>query len=152
MRPHLVKAITDTDGNSIQQYQPQPVRRVVSEETARLMSEIMQSVISKGGTGHRAALDGYSVAGKTGTAQKLDEEGNYNEGKYIASFVGYAPAENPAIAVLVVIDEPQGEYYGGIVAAPAFRQIANATLGYLNIPPSKPVKQVNVLTIQEVHG
>ena len=95
----------------------------------------MQTVITEGGTGINAALDGYSVGGKTGTARKLDEKGKYTHRKHIASFVGFTPAHNPEIAILVVIDEPQGKYHGGLVAAPVFKSIANETLNYLNIPP-----------------
>jgi len=84
----------------------------------------MQTVIAKGGTGVNAALEGYSAGGKTGTAQKIDEQGEYGNGKYTASFVGFAPAEKPKVAILVVIDEPSKQHYGGIVAA-----------DYLNIQP-----------------
>ena len=82
-----------------------------------------------------AALDRYSVCGKTGTARKLDEEGQYSDSKHVASFIGFTPAEKPEIAVLVIIDEPKENYYGGIVAAPVFKKIAQQTLNYLNIPP-----------------
>ena len=82
-------------------------------------------------------MKGYTVCGKTGTAQKTDGSGTYAKGKYIASFVGFAPAEDPAVAILVVVDEPRGKYYGGTVAGPVFRKIAQETLSYLNIPPKK---------------
>jgi cell division protein FtsI (penicillin-binding protein 3) len=79
-------------------------------------------------------LEGYSVCGKTGTAQKIDEKGTYSDEKYIASFLGFIPAEDPEITVLVVIDEPQGKHFGSIVAAPAFKRIAYETVNYMNIP------------------
>jgi cell division protein FtsI (penicillin-binding protein 3) len=110
------------------------VRRVVSLETARTVKKIMASVTTEGGTGVNAALEGYSVCGKTGTAQKIDEKGTYSNEKYTASFLGFIPAEDPEIAVLVVIDEPQGKHYGSIVAAPAFKRIAHETVNYMNIP------------------
>jgi cell division protein FtsI (penicillin-binding protein 3) len=113
------------------------------------MARIMQSVIAKGGTGVNAALEGYSAGGKTGTAQKIDEQGEYTEGKYTASFVGFAPAEKPEVAILVVIDEPSKEYYGGIVAAPAFRKIANKTLNYLNIPPKNKTDKLTAFLENE---
>jgi cell division protein FtsI (penicillin-binding protein 3) len=142
MRPYLVKEIRDQNGNSVHRFAPRKVRRVISAETARIVSNMMQTVITEGGTGVKAALDGYSVCGKTGTTQKINEEGMYAEGKYISSFMGFTPAENPEIAVLVVIDEPQGKYYGGIVAAPAFKKIAHEVLNYLNIPPSKDLDRL----------
>ncbi|MGD2269341.1 MAG: penicillin-binding protein 2 [Desulfobacterales bacterium] len=142
MRPYLVKEITDQNGKSVHRFVPRKVRRVISAETARIASNMMQTVIAEGGTGVKAALDGYSVCGKTGTTQKINEEGMYAEGKYMASFIGFTPAENPEIAVLVVIDEPQGKYYGGIVAAPAFKKIAHEVLNYLNIPPSKDLDRL----------
>jgi cell division protein FtsI/penicillin-binding protein 2 len=97
---------------------------------------MMMRTVEEGGTGVRAAVRGYNAAGKTGTAQKADPAGGgYAADKYIASFVGFAPAENPAIAVLVAIDEPQKGHYGGVVAAPVFRRIVRETLQYLKVPP-----------------
>jgi cell division protein FtsI (penicillin-binding protein 3) len=104
----------------------------------------LKTVITTGGTGVNAALDGYSACGKTGTARKLDENGQYSKNKHTASFVGFAPADQAKIAVLVIIDEPQGKYYGGIVAAPVFRQIAQQTLNYLNVPPDDGTTKLRV--------
>ena len=84
-----------------------------------------------------AALDEYRVSGKTGTAQKTDQEGNYDNGKFVASFTGFVPSEKPELVILVVVDEPGTDHYGGIVAGPAFRKIAETTLDYLNIAPEK---------------
>ena len=95
----------------------------------------MQTVTTEGGTGVNAALEGYSVCGKTGTAQKIGKNGEYEKGKYISSFVGFVPSEHPKITILVVIDEPKGQHYGGTVAAPGFRNIAQKTLAYMNISP-----------------
>jgi cell division protein FtsI (penicillin-binding protein 3) len=135
MKPYVVKAITDRNGRLIKNFHPQKVRTVISPETARTVKKIMQTVIDEGGTGVNAALRGYTVCGKTGTAQKVDKNGGYARGKYVSSFVGFAPAENPAVAILIAVDEPQEAHYGGTVAAPAFRKIASDTLNYLNIPP-----------------
>jgi cell division protein FtsI (penicillin-binding protein 3) len=137
MRPYAVQAITDHYGRLIRSFGPKRVRRTISERTARTISRIMQTVITEGGTGVNATLDGYSVCGKTGTAQKIDENGRYSNEKFVASFVGFAPVENPKIAVLVVVDEPQKEHYGSEVAAPAFKAITQKTLDYINIAPKR---------------
>jgi len=135
MRPYLVKAVVGPDGTPVHEFQPRRVRQVVSEQTAATISNIMKTVITEGGTGTRAALNGYSVCGKTGTAQKINTDGTYADDRYLSSFVGYVPASRPAVSILVIIDEPQEDYYGGTVAAPAFRRIAQETLNYLNVPP-----------------
>ena len=93
------------------------------------------TVTTEGGTGVQASMAGYAVCGKTGTAQKIDENGKYSKKKYIASFVGFVPAEHPEIAILVVVDEPADVSYGGIVAGPAFKKIAHETFNYLNVSP-----------------
>jgi len=134
MAPYIVQAITDQNGRLIKSSSPRMVRRVVSPETARTVKKIMASVTTEGGTGVNAALEGYSVCGKTGTAQKIDEKGTYSDKKYIASFLGFIPAEDPEITVLVVIDEPRGKHFGSIVAAPVFKRIAHETVNYMNIP------------------
>ena len=144
MRPYVVQAITDHYGRLIKSFGPKSVRRVISEKTARTITRIMQTVITEGGTGVNAALDGYSVCGKTGTAQKIDENGRYSNEKFVASFVGFAPVENPKIAVLVVVDEPQKEHYGSEVAAPAFKAIAQKTLDYMNLAPKRPADNLMV--------
>jgi cell division protein FtsI (penicillin-binding protein 3) len=152
MRPFVVRSITDPNGHLIKQIQPRRVRRVMSRDSARTLNRIMQTVITRGGTGVQAALDGYTVCGKTGTAQKTDNSGTYAKGKYIASFVGFAPADEPAVAILVVVDEPRGRYYGGTVAGPAFRNIAQEILSYLNIPPKKSSDNLTVSLGDTVHG
>jgi cell division protein FtsI (penicillin-binding protein 3) len=152
MQPYLVEAITDQTGRVIHDFEPRRIRRVISSETARSVRNIMKTVITKGGTGVRATLNGYAVCGKTGTTQKINNEGTYAEGKYIASFIGYTPAENPAIAILVIIDEPREKYYGGIVAAPAFKKIAHETLNYMNIPPKSQLNQFAIARGKEDKG
>ncbi len=138
MKPYIVHAVTSQSGRVIEQTQPQVVEQAVSPEVAAIVRRIMQTVVTEGGTGTSASLQGYTVCGKTGTAQKIDSNGKYSRGKYTASFVGIAPVENPHIVVLVVIDEPADEHYGGTVAAPAFQKIAHETLQYLNVPPNNP--------------
>lgn len=138
MKPRLVSAVTDAEGREVERFEPVALGRVIRPETARTLREILQSVLLPGGTGVLAALDGYSAGGKTGTARKVDERGQYANDRHLASFIGFAPAEDPRITVLVVIDEPRGQVYGGAVAAPVFKKIAQATLSRLNVPPSPP--------------
>ncbi len=109
--------------------------RVVSRHTADRMMSMFRDVVLEG-TGTQAAIPGYTVAGKTGTAQKA-ENGRYVT-KYVASFVGLVPAKSPRLAILVMVDEPHGDIYGGVVAAPAFRDIARFDLQYLEVPPDAP--------------
>ncbi|MDO9566495.1 MAG: penicillin-binding protein 2 [Candidatus Desulfaltia sp.] len=134
MKPYIVQAIMDQNGRLIKSSSPCEVGRVISVQTAGILKKIMESVTDNGGTGVNAALEDYPVCGKTGTAQKVDEKGTYSEDKYIASFVGFAPSQNPEIAVLVVIDEPEQQYFGSIVSAPAFKKIVFETLNYMNLP------------------
>jgi cell division protein FtsI (penicillin-binding protein 3) len=135
MKPYLVAAVTDQNNQIVQSFPPHVVRRVVSESTARKISAILKTVVAEGGTGTQAALQGFSVGGKTGTAKKIGPDGTYSDDDYIASFVGFTPVDNPAITVLIIINEPRKQYYGGVVAAPAFRRIAQETLNYLNVHP-----------------
>jgi cell division protein FtsI (penicillin-binding protein 3) len=114
---------------------PSPARRVVSAKTAQQVSRMLEGVLSAGGTAQEAQVPGYKLAGKTGTAEKPDEAGGYSKTKFVASFIGYAPARNPRLLVTVMVDEPQGEIYGGVVAAPAFEKIVSFALPYLGIPP-----------------
>jgi len=144
MKPYVVQAITDHNGRLIKSFAPRRIRRVISEKTAGTISRIMQTVITEGGTGVNAALEGYSVCGKTGTAQKIDENGRYSYKDYVSSFVGFAPVENPKIAVLVVVDEPQKLHYGSVVAAPAFKVIAQKTLDYMHIAPKRRTDKLMV--------
>ena len=113
---------------------PYQGRRVLSERTARAMANMLSDVVTEG-TGKAAQVEGFTVAGKTGTAQKAIPGKGYKSGKYIGSFVGFAPAEDPRVAILVIMDEPQGSHYGGVVAAPVFRELARRSLAYLGMPP-----------------
>ena len=112
-----------------------PGRRVISERTAGRVSRMLEGVLGPGGTAEEAQVPGYRLAGKTGTAQKPDGFGGYSSTKYVASFIGYAPARDPRLLVAVAVDEPQGKIYGGEVAAPAFEKIVTFALPYLRIPP-----------------
>jgi cell division protein FtsI (penicillin-binding protein 3) len=134
MKPRLVTRVEDYYGVPDRVIKPAVAERAVSEETARKTREMMALVTEAGGTGTRARVPGYVVAGKTGTAQKV-KDGRYSEAR-IGSFVGFVPADDPVIAVVVIVDEPtQGSRYGGIAAAPAFAEIAGQTLRHLGVPP-----------------
>ena len=153
MRPHILKAILDPNGGLVQRTQPETIRQVVSSETARDLRNMMTAVVSPEGTGRRAFLKGYRVCGKTGTAQKVDESKSYSEDKFTASFVGFAPAERPEIAIVVVIDEPKkGSYHGSVVAAPVFRRIALEVLDYMNVPPLRGPGGMNASYPLEITG
>ncbi len=136
MRPMLVDRLEDTRHNLVAKYTPQPVRQVISDATARLMTKALKTVVSPDGTAPKAALEHYTVAGKTGTAQKA-EHGTYAPGKYFASFIGFFPADNPELCIAVMMDEPdlRKGYYGGQIAAPVFKQIAEGAANYVNIRP-----------------
>ncbi|MDO9069376.1 MAG: penicillin-binding protein [Deltaproteobacteria bacterium] len=138
MKPYLVERILDDSGKEIRKFEPQIVRRVITPETSEKVTKMMETVTGEGGTGTKAAVDGFRVAGKTGTAQKVDSvTRSYSPTKRIGSFVGFVPADRPKLTIAVIIDEPQGIKYGGIVAAPAFRGIAQNTLAYLKIQPDQ---------------
>ncbi len=111
-------------------------KRVISEKTASEVRTMLEGVLGPGGTATGAAVDGYKVSGKTGTAEKPDEQGGYSKTKFVASFVGFAPAKDPKLLVAVMVDEPQGDIYGGTVAGPAFKDIMSFALTNLRIPPS----------------
>jgi cell division protein FtsI (penicillin-binding protein 3) len=134
-RPFVVKKVQDPESGE-EETQPQG-RRVLSAATARQLQEMLEVVVTDG-TAKDSKLDGYRAAGKTGTAQKIDETGRYGRGKYVGSFVGYAPASNPSLALIVVVDEPSGVYYGAQVAAPVFKNIAEGVLRYQSVAPDVP--------------
>ena len=140
--PHVVDHVVDAGGNVIAQ-PPRPApARVISERTAAILNEILKAVVARG-TGRAAALAEHVVAGKTGTAQKYFR-GGYSVDKVVASFAGYAPADRPRLAILVVVDEPKLSQYGGTVAAPVFREIAESTLRYLGVAPTIPGRTLGV--------
>jgi len=134
MRPYLVKKVVAPSGAVIMENHPRVVGRPISFQTASVMKRLLSGVTEEGGTGAKASLDGYEVAGKTGSAQK-PVPGGYSTTAYVASFVGFLPCDEPEIAIIVVIDEPQPYHTGGVVAAPAFKRIAGDIVKYLDIPP-----------------
>jgi cell division protein FtsI (penicillin-binding protein 3) len=129
-RPQIVRAV---DGRAV--HAPAG-RRVISDAAAASVRDMLRGVLAAGGTASEASIPGYDLAGKTGTAQKVDPDGEYSRTRYIASFMGFAPARDPELLVSVVVDEPQGAIYGGEVAAPAFQKIVAFALPYLGIRPS----------------
>lgn len=139
MKPYVVSEIRDADNHILRQVPPQTKRRVISPETARSVTKILEGVVTDG-TGTNAAIPGFRVAGKTGTAQKIDPRtGAYSASRFVASFTGYAPAGNPQLAMIVVIDEPQGDTQGGAVAAPVFSRVGEQVLSYLGVPANAPI-------------
>ncbi|HZT22697.1 MAG TPA: penicillin-binding protein 2 [Verrucomicrobiae bacterium] len=142
MHPMIVKQLETRDGRVVQQYEPERVRRVIGEAADREMIEALKTVVSPDGTAPGAAMKDYTVAGKTGTAQKV-ENGAYVHGKYLASFIGFFPADDPQLCISVVMDEPKEGYYGGQVCGPVFREIAERCASYLNIPPDRNEEPTN---------
>jgi stage V sporulation protein D (sporulation-specific penicillin-binding protein) len=131
MRPRIIRALQDREGNVVEEFEPEISRQIVSRETSATLRNVLERAVSEG-TGSNAYASGYRVAGKTGTSEKLPRG---NE-RYIASFVGFAPADSPILAVIVILDEPTtGVYYGGVIAAPVAGRILSESLAYLNIEP-----------------
>src|SRR5207302_3765892 len=132
VKPHVVRELRSTDGTVVFQAKPES-RRALKPETTQALRNMLEGVTLRG-TARKAQLDGYTAAGKTGTAQKIDPKTHaYSATKYIGSFVGFAPVRNPAVVIIVVIDEPLGSYHGGDVAAPVFREIAGQILPELGL-------------------
>lgn len=136
MRPYLVAEIKSPAGDTVTRFGPKVRRHAISAETARTMTEILRGVVLPGGTGPMAALPGYDVAGKTGTAQKVDPlTGRYSATRTVASFVGFLPAEDPQLTILVMVDNPKTDQWGATVAAPVFQRVAAQAVRHLGIPP-----------------
>jgi cell division protein FtsI (penicillin-binding protein 3) len=147
MQPQVVRAVLDSSGREARGFEPRAIRQVISPETARTLTQIMTRVVADG-TGHNAAIPGYDVAGKTGTAQKVDQATKrYSRAPGILSFVGFAPADDPRIVMLVLLDEPRNEKWGSEAAAPIFAGLGREVLRYLNVPPrdAPPVQIVRGL-------
>ena len=141
MMPQIVHAITDDQDNLIAQFPPTVVRQAISTETVKALIPALEDVVLKG-TAKMGAVAGYPVAGKTGTAQKVSPQGGYMSGKYVVSFVGFIPADQPELVGMVMLDNAttrQGENYGGKVAAPVFASIAEKAMRYYNIEPTVPI-------------
>jgi cell division protein FtsI (penicillin-binding protein 3) len=138
MRPYVAQRVTGPQGEALLTNQPHVVRRVISEKTAHALAGMLKEVTTEGGTGTMAKVEGFDVAGKTGTAQKADPvHGGYSK-KRVASFVGFVPADEPRFVLMVMVDEPEASVYGGIVAAPAFGNIARGALRHLVVAPRHP--------------
>jgi cell division protein FtsI (penicillin-binding protein 3) len=138
MKPYLVREVRDPEGKTVFRGEPRELRRVLSPKTSAQMREILGKVVEEDGTGTQARIKGFLVGGKTGTAQKVEPgSGRYSATKRTASFIGFLPLNDPKLLILVVIDEPRGQVYGGVVAAPAFNQIAVKTAYYLGIQPTE---------------
>jgi cell division protein FtsI (penicillin-binding protein 3) len=147
VKPHVVRELRSPDGTLVYQAKPEPRRALKAETTAALRN--MLEGVTLHGTARKAQLDGYTAAGKTGTAQKIDPKTHaYSSTKYIGSFVGFAPVKNPAVVIIVVIDEPEGAYHGGDVAAPVFREIAEQILPDLSVSPDVELKPGTELIAQ----
>lgn len=141
VRPHVVMEIRSPEGNVLQK-NTYDSKRILSEKTVTIFKNILKTVTEEGGTATGAAIDGNEVAGKTGTAQLMDPvTKRYSKDKYVSSFVGFVPADDPRIAMIVVIQEPKGAIYGGVVAGPVFKQIANDSLSYLGVPRDDAVQK-----------
>ena len=151
MRPMIISRLQDRDGRVVQRYAPERIRQVIGEAARRDMIHALKTVPTKDGTAPDAAMKNYVVAGKTGTAQKA-EHGVYVSGKFISSFIGFFPADNPQICISVVMDEPKEGYYGGKVCGPVFRDIAERCASYLNIPPDPALMTNAPAIVAENHN
>ncbi|MFA4854476.1 MAG: penicillin-binding transpeptidase domain-containing protein [Candidatus Omnitrophota bacterium] len=130
MKPYIIDSVRDNQGQIIKQNKPVLIRKVISVDTAMRIKKILTGVVEEG-TGKLAKVSGFSAAGKTGTAQKLEANGTYSHSKFVASFIGFAPAEDPLLTIVVTIDEPHPVYFGGVVAAPVFQKVAGDAIRYI---------------------
>ena len=152
MKPHIVRSIKDEDGGDVYSFQPEVLREVVPERTAKFVSTALESVVGVGGTAQLARVIGYSVAGKTGTAQKVDPKGGYSPGKYVVSFVGYMPAEDPRFVCLIMVNDAKiasNLNYGGLVAAPIFSRVAEKAARYLDLTPAPKAESILPVALRD---
>ena len=143
MLPRVVNQTTDGQGETVMRTSPAVIRRVISEESAAIVRRALEDVTGPRGTAKQARVPGYRVAGKTGTAQRVAPQGGYEDGKYVVSFLGYAPTEQTRLTCIVLVDDastPHGSNYGGTIAAPVFSKIMAKALRYLDVPPSLPLE------------
>ncbi len=144
MTPRIVKSITTSDGETVSSLSPIALRQVISPETATQIGTALRGVVSDRGTAAAAAVPGFIIAGKTGTAQKVDPRGGYEKGQYVVSFCGYLPADRPEFVGLVVLDNAQTKpelNYGGLVAGPIFSRIAEKAARYLDLEPHEEIRK-----------
>jgi cell division protein FtsI (penicillin-binding protein 3) len=140
MEPYVVDRVVDSQGHVTHQYQPRVVRKVIAQDVAQTVTRMMEMTTEEGGTATNARVPGFRVAGKTGTAQKVDAvTGGYSQDKWVASFIGFLPAEEPRLVMLVVIDEPKVGHYGGLTAAPVFSRIAAQAMQSLKVAPNEKI-------------
>ena len=152
LKPHIVKSIKNANGSTYSETHIEEVRRTIDSASDKTLIGLLEQVVASGGGG-KASVRGYRIAGKTGTAQKVNEDGwGYSEGKYIASFCGFAPVESPQVALLVMIDEPYGVFYGGQIAAPVAGRIFSQIFRYLRIEPSDAPLGVDVDELSDSVG
>ena len=146
MEPYVVERVVDSQGQISQQNRPRVVRKVIAHDVAQTVTRMMEMTTEDGGTATHARVPGFRVAGKTGTAQKVDAvTGTYSVDKRVASFVGFLPAEDPKLVMLVSIDEPHKVVYGGLTAAPVFSRIAAQAMQYLKVQPSEAITAEDTL-------
>ena len=148
IKPYIVKKIEAPDGKILREGKKEVVRRVITEEVAEQMRVMMEKVVSEGG-GQTAKIQGYKIAGKTGTAEKLSENGGYAAGVYIASFVGFVPSDDPQYAMLIMLDSPQGAFYGSQVSAPVFRDTLQQILVAQGVQPSSALDLPSIDTLKK---
>lgn len=148
VKPHIVSEIRTHEGRPVFSFKQDDKKRVLSEKTAETFRDILKTVVEEGGTATSASVEGNRVAGKTGTAQLIDRRTKrYSKDRYVSSFVGFVPADNPKFAMVVVIYEPKGQVYGGLVAGPVFKSIADQSLSYMNVPRDDDGTQRNLLLV-----
>src|SRR6202030_2328072 len=145
MTPRIVKSVTTADGKTISSFSPTMLRQVISPQTAKQIGEALRGVVSDRGTAAAAAVPGFIIAGKTGTAEKVDPHGGYEKGKYVVSFTGFLPADHPEFVGLVVLDNAKTSKpelnYGGLVAGPIFSRIAEKAARYLDLEPHEEIRK-----------
>jgi stage V sporulation protein D (sporulation-specific penicillin-binding protein) len=154
LRPYVIGEIRDVDGNVVEKRGPEMVRQVISEDTAKRATAIMEEVVNTG-SGANAVIEGYRIAGKTGTAQKVGPGGVYMPDEFILSFIGFAPAEDPQILLYIAVDgAKRGPQWGSQVSAPLFKAIMKDVLSYLEIPPARPAgeEEVKLIEVPELKG
>ncbi len=149
VRPHVVSEIRTHEGQTLFTFDKKEKKRVISEKTATVFKDILKTVVEEGGTATGASVEGNKVAGKTGTAQLIDHRTKrYSKDRFVSSFVGFVPADDPKIAMIVVVYEPKGAIYGGVVAGPVFKSIADQALSYMNVPRDD-VNEKNLLLVSK---
>ena len=147
VKPRIVEMIKDRTGHVIKKFESKKPQRVISEETAKEMRDILRGVVDSG-TAELADLEGYFPGGKTGTGQKIEPNGTYSHSKFTASFIGFVPYDNPKFVIAVIMDEPRPIYYGGVVCAPVFKKVAGELMSYCKIYP-KETKEASDLKDKE---